>query len=102
MATGVGRVASQAELEGCTELSDELQEQWEQVKVSLKMCRMLGSVRILFLAQLKTTGGSNVSWEELRLQHCDITRAEYWELISYLQQDEEQRMAPEAETERVP
>jgi hypothetical protein len=28
----------------CTELSDEVQEQWEQTKVSLKMCLMLGSV----------------------------------------------------------
>ncbi len=52
---------------GCTELGDEVQEQWEQATVSLKMCRMLGSVRKLFLAQLKTV--SDLSWEELRLWH---------------------------------
>jgi len=73
---------------GCTELRDEVREQWEQAKASLKMCRSLGSVGILSLAQLKTNGGSDLSWEELRLRNCDITRAEYSKLISYLQQSE--------------
>jgi hypothetical protein len=60
LATGVARVARQAglDLKGCTELSDKVQEQWEQGKVSLKMSRILGSVGILFLAQLKTTGAA--------------------------------------------
>ncbi len=69
---------------GCGELSYEVQEQWEQAKLSLNMCRKLGSVGIFFLAQMKTTGGSDLSWEELRLRHCDITRVEYSKLISYL------------------
>jgi hypothetical protein len=73
---------------GCTELRDEVREQWEQANASLKMCRSLGSVGILSLAQLKTNGGSDLSWEELRLRNCDITRAEYSKLISYLQQSE--------------
>ncbi len=70
--------------------------------ICLKMCRMMDSVGILILAQLKTTGDSDLSWEELRLWDCDITRAEYSKLISYLQQGEGQRMAPEAEAEEVP
>ena len=80
----VWRVTGNQNWKGCTELSDEVQEQWEQAKVRLKMCWMLGSVGILFLTQLKSTGGSDLSWEELQLRHCDITRAEYSKLISYL------------------
>jgi hypothetical protein len=85
----------------CTELSDEVCEQWEQAKASLKMCRMLGSVGTLFLAQLKTKGGSNLSSEELLLRHCDITRVEYSKLIPYLQQGEGNRMTTD-EAEGVP
>ena len=75
---------------GCTELSEDVQKRWEQAKASLKMCRMLGSVGILAISQLKATGGSNRSWEELRLRQCDITRADYSKLLSYLQQGEGQ------------
>ena len=46
---------------GCTELSEDVQKRWEQAKASLKMCRMLGSVGILAISQLKATGGSNRS-----------------------------------------
>ena len=85
----------------CTELSDDVQRRWEQAKASLKMCRMLGSVGILFISQLKSTGGGNRSWEELRLQQCDITRAGYSKLFSYLQQGEGQPTTPEADSEGV-
>jgi hypothetical protein len=70
-----------------------VQEQLEQVKASLKMCRKLGNVRILFLAQMKTKGGSILSWEEVLLWHCDIPRAEYSKLISFLQQGNGNLMA---------
>ena len=86
---------------GCTELNEDVQKRWEQAKASLKMCRMLGSVGILFISQLKSTGGGNRSWEELRLQQCDITRAGYSKLFSYLQQGEGQPITPEAGTEGV-
>jgi hypothetical protein len=46
---------------GCTEESDKAREQWEQAKVRLKMCRMLGSVGISFLTQLKFTRGRDLS-----------------------------------------
>ena len=45
--------------------------------------------------------GGNRSWEELRLRQCDITRAEYSKLFSYLQQGEGQPITPEAGTEGV-
>ena len=62
---------------------------------------MLGSVGISFISQLKSTGGSNRSWEELRLRQCDITRAEYSKFFSYLQQGERQPTTLEAGTEGV-
>ena len=86
---------------GCTELSEDVQKQWEQAKASLKMCRMLGSVGILAISQLKATGGSNRSWEELRLRQCDITRADYSKLLSYLQQGEGQPTTLAAGTEGI-
>ena len=46
---------------GCTELSDDVQQRWEQARASLKMCQMLGSVGILFISQLKSTEGSDLS-----------------------------------------
>ena len=86
---------------GCTELSDDVQQRWEQARASLKMCQMLGSVGIFFISQLKSTEGSDLSWEELLLRHCDITRAEYSKLISSLQQGEAQLITPEAGTEGI-
>ena len=83
---------------GCTELSNDVQKRWEQANASLKMCRMLGSVGISCISQLKSTEGSNLSWEELRLRHCDITRAEYSKLIFYLQQGQGQQITPKAGT----
>ena len=86
---------------GCTELSEDVQKRWEQAKASLKMCRMMGSVGILAISQLKSMGGSNRSWEELRLRQCDITRADYSKLLSYLQQGEGQPTTLAAGTEGI-
>ena len=91
---------------GCTELSDDVQKRLEQAKASLKMCSagilfMLGSAGIFFILQLKSTEDSELSWEELRIRHCDVTRAEYSKLVSYLQQGEGQLITPEAGTEGV-
>ena len=46
---------------GCTELSEELQEQWAQAQFSLKMCCKLGRVGILLLAQLQRRNGVRTS-----------------------------------------
>ena len=82
---------------GCTELSRAVQEQWEQAKFSLKMCRMLGKVGILYLTQLTTTTGRGVRWEELRAKQCEITKAEYLRLLSYLQHGEERLITSDGE-----
>ena len=42
---------------------DEVLEQWERAKVSLKMCLWLGGIGKLLLTQLKATGGRNLSWD---------------------------------------
>jgi hypothetical protein len=61
-----------------------VQEQWELAKFSLKMCRMLGNVGILHLTQLETTTGRGLRWEEIQAKKCEITNAEYSQLLAYL------------------
>ena len=78
---------------GCTELSEEVQEQWECAKLYLKICSKLGKVDMLSLAQLRPTTGHGPTWEELQRQRCNITRHEFSQLLSILPPvAEEQRM----------
>ena len=69
---------------GCTELSEEMQEQWAQAQFRLKMCYKLGRCGILFLEQLQRGSSARTSWEALHRLHCSITRLEYSQLLSIL------------------
>ncbi len=86
------------EWKGCTELTMAVQKRWEQAKFSLKMCRLLGNIGILYhLHQLQTTAGRSLRWEEIRTKQCAITKAEYSQLISHLQREEERMSTSECE-----
>jgi hypothetical protein len=49
----------------------------------------MGIVGILYLHQFQTITGMGLRWEEIRTKQREITKAEYLQLISHLQREDE-------------
>ena len=79
---------------GCTEVIDDVREEWDQAQLCLKACGKLGSLStaILSTAQLR---GSQTRWmrsDELKSRHCHLTTSEYTTLTSWLPASRESRV----------
>ena len=72
---------------GCRELDAEVQENWDNAKLCLQACKMLGSARPQILTVLLQFRGAQAQWlqsSELNHRYCFMSSKEYTTLISWL------------------
>jgi len=88
---------------GCTEFSEELQQEWAHVQVCLKALKQLGRVGIFQISQLLSGGNQWKQWSDLRIKGWQLTETEYQSLLQRLDQlqAEEVPVPSEAQGDRV-
>jgi len=71
---------------GCTELSEELAEDWKQVQLCMKAIKQLGQAGIFLISQLVDSNSRWKQWSDIRKKDWQLTANEYKSLLQSLDQ----------------